>query len=507
MTISNTGKGPAHGVEVAADPLRTEHLRYFGHHLRTLDAGEEVQVEIPVSADLDVADGEASLQFGAQTSGGFSAVPVVLAFGTQALLPVGLSVSDIGYRDSNNGLIEPGELVDVTVRVHNSGPGRAEGVQAILHKGDNVFFAAGSSSMFSLGDMDPGESRDFEFAIYTNQEATGVPLHADLLEATGRFASEGVELALELDRPARTIETVRITGQRAGMDEFSAEGGDLAVDVDIDIPAAAGTNPDAVAVVIGNRGYSRHNPDVPDVSFAHRDAGVVGRYLVQAFGIRPGNMIEKIDATAADMNSIFGTRDVPGGRLADMVKPGRSDVVVFYSGHGAPLIGENVGCLVPVNCPPGDARINGYRLDVLYRNLALLEARSVTVILDACFSGGSDAGTLITLASPIAITVENPAQLIERGVVFSSSMGDQISSWYPEKGHGLFTYFFLKGLQGAADLDGDHTILAGEMQGYLSDRTTGVPYWARHLHGGRKQEPEMVGDADQILLTIPVSTE
>ena len=49
----------------------------------------------------------------------------------------------------------------------------------------------------------------------------------------------------------------------------------------------------------------------------------------------------------------------------------------------------------------------------------------------------------------------------------SSRAGDQISSGYPEKKHGLFTYFLLNGLRGNADQNGDRAITVSELEEYL----------------------------------------
>lgn len=76
--------------------------------------------------------------------------------------------------------------------------------------------------------------------------------------------------------------------------------------------------------------------------------------------------------------------------LAVYLKPGRSDVFVFYSGHGAP--NTETGYLMPVDADPTALAISGYPLGTLYDNLAQLEARSVNVAIDACFSGATGAG-------------------------------------------------------------------------------------------------------------------
>ena len=69
-------------------------------------------------------------------------------------------------------------------------------------------------------------------------------------------------------------------------------------------------------------------------------------------------------------------------------------------------------------------------------------------------------------------------------VVMSSSTGSQVSSWFPEKNHGLFTYFFLRAMQDKdkADVNKDNKLSFKEIADYVSDKTEGVPSLARKLH-------------------------
>jgi hypothetical protein len=82
--------------------------------------------------------------------------------------------------------------------------------------------------------------------------------------------------------------------------------------------------------------------------------------------------------------------------------------------------------------------------------------------------------------------------------VFAAATGSQLASWYPEKGHSLFTYWFLKGLKGEADADKDGAIALGEMKAYLGENVT---YSARRLYG-RDQTPEVRGLSDRVLLQL-----
>ena len=131
--------------------------------------------------------------------------------------------------------------------------------------------------------------------------------------------------------------------------------------------------------------------------------------------------------------------------------------------------------------------MNGYSLDTLYQNLALLPAKKVTVVTDACFSGAFNSGNLLKNASPLAIAPKTGGY--EKLNIFSSSKGTEISSWYTDKKHGLFTYFFLKGLQGEADADGNKTITAEELEEYLEEN---VPALATRLYN-RAQNPVFSG--------------
>ena len=45
-------------------------------------------------------------------------------------------------------------------------------------------------------------------------------------------------------------------------------------------------------------------------------------------------------------------------------------MTVFYSGHGVPGLKDKRGYLLPVNANPDTPEINGYPVDVLYKNLA-----------------------------------------------------------------------------------------------------------------------------------------
>lgn len=264
-----------------------------------------------------------------------------------------------------------------------------------------------------------------------------------------------------------------------------------AYNVDDIVPRTGISNPYAIAVVIGNKSYT--HPDVPDVDWAISDASTMKSYLINMLGYREANVIYIENASKSDFELVFGTKEVPQGKLYNWAKPNLSDVFVYYSGHGAPDAVTKKAFFMPSNSDPNYVRIGGYPLDLFYTNLSKISAKSITVVLDACFSGASQTGMLIRGASPMYIDVEMPLVGVSYNLL-TSSAGDEISSWFPESRHSLFTYYFLRAMRGEADSNNDHKVTLQEIGDFIHDQ---VPYMARRLYG-REQTPTVKGQMNAV---------
>jgi hypothetical protein len=256
--------------------------------------------------------------------------------------------------------------------------------------------------------------------------------------------------------------------------------------INTNLPLTNVSNPDAVAVVIGNSNYIYTDA----VNYAINDAQLMKVYLTNVLGYKSGNIIFIKNATKGDFEGTFGTGENYKGRLFDYIKPEVSDVFVYYSGHGAPGINDRKAYFVPVDCDPLRVELQGYPLDLFYKNLEQIPAKSTTVVLDACFSG---AGVLKNISS-IGIPPKNVIQQISNSLITTSSDADEVSSWYAAKQHGLFTYFFLKAIHDFknSDKNNDGNLTYQEIYNYVSDNSEGVPYYARRLNKV-EQHPTMQG--------------
>lgn len=265
-------------------------------------------------------------------------------------------------------------------------------------------------------------------------------------------------------------------------------------DVDtIDPKTGVAPDPDAIAVLFGASNYQ--HKDVVKVEYAIRDMHVVREYLVKVLGYEEQNVYTIPDPTLSDLATWFGTQANPQGKLsrkaAVMENP---KVFVYYSGHGVPSISTGDPYLVPVNCDPNYPEQGGYALKQLYANLEALRVKEVTVVIDACFSGASPEGSLLKDASPLIMEpIEFRAQTPSEFTVLTAAGGRQVANWLPEQRHGLFTYYFLKGLRGDAD-DGDNELTWRELKNYVVREVSRAA-----ADQDREQTPVFAGDESRVL--------
>lgn len=249
--------------------------------------------------------------------------------------------------------------------------------------------------------------------------------------------------------------------------------------------------PDDIAVVIGNANYRKHGRDIPNVTPAVNDAIAVKRHFTQALGVRGGNVIYIENATSAQMVGVFGNERSHKGKLFNWVKPNVSRVYVYYAGHGAPSVNSQSGLLVPTDSDADNIDLTGYPLATLYGNLGKLPAKSVTVIIEACFSGLTQTGWLSPKASGIAIKYR-PPQIPKNLTVITAGAADQIASWKKDESNSLFTSYFLEGMSGEAD-----RLPHGNNNGHVSYQELGkyleatMTYDARRYYG-RDQNAQIV---------------
>ena len=501
IKISNNGKGIARDVkaditsEKSVKHLKYEQITLFGK----ITPGESITKEVQIRAEEDIATSDISLHIEIKEANGFDGDPIRIAFKSKAFEPPKLIVADIGISDPDgNPKITPQQVIELTARIQNLGYGDAKNVKVNVHLGPNVFMAAeGGTAHFDLGTMHAGTHQDIKIMFFTNKlikNGEKIPITLSINEARPKFRVEQ-PLKLVMNAPQKSIREFIVKSDEGKRGAIQLATG-LSVDVDMNIPDGEKAGPDDIAVIIGNKNYTERG--VPEVTYADRDARIMKEYLIKTFRFKPENLIYEEDATFAKFRQIFGDEHNYQGKLDGYVKKNISSVFIYYVGHGAPDLKSTEAYFVPVDANPQYIVSNGYRLETFYTNLSKIKAKKITVVLDACFSGNSEKGLLFKDISPTMVKVKRGYRAPRNAMLMTSAAEDQVSTWFPEKKHSLFTYFFLKGIQGEADANNDNSITAAEIKAYLKDK---VPYMARRLNN-IDQQPVITGGDNEIFVIL-----
>ena len=234
------------------------------------------------------------------------------------------------------------------------------------------------------------------------------------------------------------------------------------------------------AIVIGIEQYRER---IPKADFAERDARDVAQFLSTQGGYREENVIVRLNeqATKSDLEKYFEAW------LKNNVDA-NSSVFIYFSGHGAPKAETGEAYIVPYDGDPAFIEQTGYPLKRLYQTLDKLPTRNIIVMLDSCFSGTGGRSVLAKGARPMALTVEGLSYSGTKTVVLSATSGSHISLADQEKGHGLFTYYALQGLNGDADANGDGAIDVQELFEFLKPQVQRV---ARRVYN-TEQVPQLI---------------
>lgn len=241
---------------------------------------------------------------------------------------------------------------------------------------------------------------------------------------------------------------------------------------------------DALALIIGVSDYER---TPAKAAYADKDAQTFYDYAMLKLGIPASNIKELVNTNADRVDVRLAIKDW----IARTTKKGRSDVYVFFAGHGlADQTGKEM-YLLPHDGEPRLLEDTAISRERLFSDIAAANPRSVTVFLDTCYSGTTRGTDMLVASRPIAIRAKQ--QNIPDGfTVFTAAGGDQTAKPLEEAKHGMFSYFLMKGMEGDADSNRDNQITAAELHEYVVQNVV--------QQSGGSQVPELQGDAERVLV-------
>lgn len=236
----------------------------------------------------------------------------------------------------------------------------------------------------------------------------------------------------------------------------------------------------AYAIVIGIEQYRQK---LPRADYAVADARTVTEYLTKVMGYPEANIVNIMNENATHVDFVKYFEQW----LANHIEKG-STLFIYYSGHGAPNPKTGDAYLVPYDGDPAFIEQTGYPLKRLYNVLGKLPAREIIVALDSCFSGAGGRSVLAEGARPLVISLEKSVSVPKNVTVLAAASGDQISSTYKEKGHGLFTYFFLRGIKEESVLKQDGSLHMNDLFDYIKPQVERI---ARRQYNN-EQTPQLI---------------
>jgi hypothetical protein len=345
----------------------------------------------------------------------------------------------IVHNQNRNQVLHTGETVAIEIEVKNEGPGIARAVE--LSVTATPVLIERIPSMVSVGDLHPGEVK-----------------RVTLEGKVGRVHNDvQAELTLTLHAGSPMVRLPSSKKFLVAMKPEPAPAEVVALSVDVDqLPKRASLlkQPKAVGIVIGV-GRFREN-GIAQIKYAARDATVMATYLRSIAGI-PSERVQTLTDAHALKDDLI---EVLEEWLPMQVDP---TTVVYVSITGRGVIEATTGAvsmmLFDSTATSGERR---YSLRRLREALASLPIQQAVVMLDLSFERalGQEG------ADMIAPLWEQDGSGKDKIMWIVGNRAVREAHSYSPGRHGLFTYQLLKGLGGAADLDKNGTILAGELCTY-----------------------------------------
>jgi hypothetical protein len=246
-------------------------------------------------------------------------------------------------------------------------------------------------------------------------------------------------------------------------------------------------NEDAVAIIIGIEKYK----NISEASFSNNDAIQFKEYATRSLGIAQNRIKLHLDRDAEKIE-ILKTLKI---WLPTQVNSGKTDIYIFYSGHGLPSYDGKGFYILPHDSDTDFLDETAIKHSKLIEEIQKLNPKSVKIFLDSCFVGQNKQGeTILPGARPILLR-SNKELFPSNFTVLAASGPNQISWSSQLLKHGIFSFYLMKGMEGDADKNKDGEINATELANYLKDNVAKQAALNNHI-----QNPQLIGDGESIIL-------
>jgi tetratricopeptide (TPR) repeat protein len=248
-----------------------------------------------------------------------------------------------------------------------------------------------------------------------------------------------------------------------------------------DVPLKAGEfYRKSFAVVIGINNYEKW----PQLEFALEDAEAIRkRFEESGFD----EIITILDKAATQRNILT----VLGYELPKKVD--RNDrVVMYFAGHGQTEdlpTGDQKGYIIPVDADTSNYFATAISMEQVRDLSRRIPAKHLLYVMDSCYSGlGLSRAAGVSPKSSGYIRKISSMRVVQ--IITAGGKGEQAQE---KQGHGLFTRYFLRGLDGEADINHDGVVTGTELGAYLRPSVSNASSQAQTpLYGRLEGEGEFL---------------
>jgi hypothetical protein len=483
LKIKNRGEGPGENISIEVstkDPITGLKINY---PTTTFDIapGHSVIQRITLTGEINLEQKESKLEIKLTESRGLAPSIPLIPIKTARFKEPKIILVQALFANKDQTPLKTKEAITITALLKNVGEGTAENVSLDIGY-DPLIQSLDRKNSRSITSLQPGESikKAFNFIAV---EAFNKDSIIVTLTASERFSKYGFQTKVGEPINSKSVDDdlSNLLSSEEEVKEVVYNDVRLVSDVDVDIPITSIKRPNALALVIGNKNYE--NFPKSKLPYAHSDAKTVRNYLMNTLGYDSTNITIILDAETNDFTHYLGKEkgDIKQTELNFQLKQRSgqiNELFVYYSGHGVQEKKSDESDAESYFIT-ADTRTtissSAYPTEVFYNNLYEIGLENsidkTTIVLDACFSGTSIQEDRVKTRGVIG--AKEDIHSIKNGILFASSKGNQESLDFPEKNHGLFTYFFLKSFVEAEDVDKNGVISYQEAYNYIWKKVDG----------------------------------
>lgn len=244
---------------------------------------------------------------------------------------------------------------------------------------------------------------------------------------------------------------------------------------------------DAVAIVIGIQNYKH----LPQANYATNDAIKFKDHAIKFLGVKPENVKLLTDTNAQRSDILLAVKYW----LPAQINPGKTDVYVFFSGHGLSQEQAKQQYLLPFDVNTDLLEETAINQKNLFRQISSAGGKSVIVFLDTCFSGVNRVGQTL-VQNQRAVNLKRNIEGLPAGLsVLSGTSNLQNAYGDDNLQHGIFTFFLLNEISEAQNGKDTKPLTLGKLAEFVTQKTRSFA-----LSINKQQDPKFIGDQQQLIV-------